>query len=81
MLDVALTWWNGHLRTLGHDAACAMTCYERGNQGHYKSDCPELKTQNHGDQAKGIGAYGMVYALGGGETNQDLDEIEDDIND
>nr|GEV96811.1 hypothetical protein [Tanacetum cinerariifolium] len=25
MLDAALTWWNGHLRTLGHDAAYAMT--------------------------------------------------------
>ncbi|GJW59406.1 hypothetical protein Tco_0108741 [Tanacetum coccineum] len=23
---------------------------------------------------------GMVYALGGGETNQDLDNVEDDIN-
>ncbi|GJW43766.1 putative reverse transcriptase domain-containing protein [Tanacetum coccineum] len=25
MLGVALTWWNGHVRTLGHDAAYAMT--------------------------------------------------------
>nr|GEV46967.1 reverse transcriptase domain-containing protein [Tanacetum cinerariifolium] len=25
ILDDALTWWNGHLRTLGHDAAYAMT--------------------------------------------------------
>nr|GEX83360.1 hypothetical protein [Tanacetum cinerariifolium] len=25
MLDAALTWWNGHLRTLGHDAAYVMT--------------------------------------------------------
>nr|GEX01808.1 putative reverse transcriptase domain-containing protein [Tanacetum cinerariifolium] len=25
MLDDALTWWNVHLRTLGHDAAYAMT--------------------------------------------------------
>nr|GEV98427.1 putative reverse transcriptase domain-containing protein [Tanacetum cinerariifolium] len=24
MLDAALTWWNGHVRTLGHDAAYAM---------------------------------------------------------
>nr|GEU95698.1 reverse transcriptase domain-containing protein [Tanacetum cinerariifolium] len=24
MLDVALTWWNGHVRTLGHDVAYAM---------------------------------------------------------
>nr|GEU49662.1 hypothetical protein [Tanacetum cinerariifolium] len=25
MLDAALTWWNGHVKTLGHDAAYAMT--------------------------------------------------------
>nr|GEY34906.1 hypothetical protein [Tanacetum cinerariifolium] len=38
------------------------------------------KNQNHGNQAEGTGARGMVYALGGGEINQDLDDIEDDIN-
>nr|GEX28437.1 hypothetical protein [Tanacetum cinerariifolium] len=57
-----------------------ITCYEYGNQGHYKSDCPELKKRNHGNQAEGTGARGMVYALGGDETNQDLDDIKDDIN-
>nr|GFB70755.1 hypothetical protein [Tanacetum cinerariifolium] len=25
LLGVALTWWNGHVRTLGHDASYAMT--------------------------------------------------------
>nr|GEV09251.1 hypothetical protein [Tanacetum cinerariifolium] len=48
--------------------------------GHYKSDCLELKNQNHGNQAEGTRARGMVYALGGEETNKDLDDIEDDIN-
>nr|GFD08373.1 hypothetical protein [Tanacetum cinerariifolium] len=57
-----------------------ITCYECANQGHYKSDCPELKNRNHGNQAEGTRAREMVYALGGGETNQDLDDIEDDIN-
>ncbi|GJZ32385.1 reverse transcriptase domain-containing protein [Tanacetum coccineum] len=57
-----------------------LTCYECGNQGHYKSDCPELKNRNHGNQAGGTEARGMVYALGGGETDQDLDNMEDDIN-
>ncbi|GJR22189.1 putative reverse transcriptase domain-containing protein [Tanacetum coccineum] len=56
------------------------TCYECGNQGHYRSDCPELKNQNHGNQAEGTGASGVVHALGGGETNQDLNNMEDDIN-
>nr|GEY71335.1 hypothetical protein [Tanacetum cinerariifolium] len=50
------------------------------NQGHYRSDCPELKNQNNGNQAGGTRARGMVHALGGGETNQDLNNMEDDIN-
>ncbi|GKG37037.1 RNA-directed DNA polymerase, eukaryota, partial [Tanacetum coccineum] len=47
-----------------------LTCYECGNQGHYKSDCPDLKKRNHENQAEGTEAHGMVYALGGGETDQ-----------
>ncbi|GKF05140.1 reverse transcriptase domain-containing protein [Tanacetum coccineum] len=50
-----------------------ITCYECGNQRHYKSDCPVL--QNQGTKARG-----MVYALGGGETDQDINNMEDDIN-
>nr|GEZ14963.1 hypothetical protein [Tanacetum cinerariifolium] len=56
------------------------TCYECGNQGHYRSDCLELKNQNHRNQAGDTRARGMVHALGAGETNQDLNNIEDDIN-
>ncbi|GJR01295.1 reverse transcriptase domain-containing protein [Tanacetum coccineum] len=36
--------------------------------------------QNHENQAGGTKARGMVYALGGGETDQDLNNMEDDIN-
>ncbi|GJY19080.1 hypothetical protein Tco_0390571 [Tanacetum coccineum] len=57
-----------------------LTCYECGNQGHYRSDCAELKNRNHGNQAGGTEARGMGYALGGGENDQDLDDMEDDIN-
>ncbi|GJW25779.1 hypothetical protein Tco_0039590 [Tanacetum coccineum] len=56
-----------------------LTCYECGNPWHYRSDCPELKNQNHGNQAKVTGARGLVHALGGGETDQDLNDMEDDI--
>ncbi|GJX42344.1 reverse transcriptase domain-containing protein [Tanacetum coccineum] len=167
MLGAALTWWNGHVRTLGHDAAYAMTweilkkkltdkyCPKgeikkleielwnlkvKGNDvggytqrfqklalmctkflydetekvdkyisglpdnihgnglekitvrssnycalnatitmmesvhpRHYMSDCPVLKNQ-------GTKARGMVYALGGGEIDQDINNMEDDIN-
>ncbi|GKE57339.1 reverse transcriptase domain-containing protein, partial [Tanacetum coccineum] len=54
------------------------TCYECENQGHYRSDCPELKNQNH--ENGGTGARGVVHALGGGETNQDHNDMEEDIN-
>nr|GEW47215.1 hypothetical protein [Tanacetum cinerariifolium] len=57
------------------------TCYECENQRHYRSDCLELKNQNYGNQAGGTGARRMVHALGGGETNQYLNNMEDDIND
>ncbi|GJV04938.1 hypothetical protein Tco_1338507 [Tanacetum coccineum] len=48
-------------------------------KGHYRSDCPELKNRNHGNQAEGTEARGMVYALEGGDTDQDLNNIEDEI--
>nr|GEY06595.1 hypothetical protein [Tanacetum cinerariifolium] len=66
-----------------HNGRCIIknpTCYEYGNQGHYRSDFPELKNQDHGNQAGGTGAHGMVHALKGGETNQDPNDVEDDIN-
>ncbi|GJR34980.1 reverse transcriptase domain-containing protein [Tanacetum coccineum] len=34
-----------------------LTCYESGNPGHYKSDCPKLKNQNHENQAEGTEAH------------------------
>nr|GEV37404.1 hypothetical protein [Tanacetum cinerariifolium] len=45
------------------------TCYQCGNQGHYRSDYPELKNQDHVNQARGTRAREMVHALEGGETN------------
>ncbi|GKD69125.1 hypothetical protein Tco_1323215 [Tanacetum coccineum] len=39
-----------------------------------------LKNRNHRNQTRGTEAHGMVYALRGGETDQDLDDMEDDIN-
>ncbi|GJZ57783.1 putative reverse transcriptase domain-containing protein [Tanacetum coccineum] len=57
-----------------------LTCYECGNQGHNMSDFPELKNRNHGNQVRGTEARRMVHALVGGETNQNLNNMEDDIN-
>ncbi|GKE27033.1 hypothetical protein Tco_1442417, partial [Tanacetum coccineum] len=58
-----------------------LTCYECENQGHYRSDCPKINNQNHGNQTGGTGARGMVHTLGrGGEINQDPNNMENDIN-
>nr|GEV90807.1 hypothetical protein [Tanacetum cinerariifolium] len=57
-----------------------LTCYECGNQRHYRTDCPELKNRNHENQTGGTEARGMVYALGGAENDQDLNHMEDNIN-
>nr|GEV36600.1 hypothetical protein [Tanacetum cinerariifolium] len=57
-----------------------LTCYDYRDQGHYMSDCPELKNQNHGNQPGNGEARGKVYALGRGETDQDPNNMEDDIN-
>ncbi|GJU86954.1 reverse transcriptase domain-containing protein [Tanacetum coccineum] len=56
-----------------------LTYYECGNPGHYRSDCPELNNQNHGNKVVGTRARGLVHALGGGEADQDLNDMEDDI--
>ncbi|GJU73009.1 hypothetical protein Tco_1264414, partial [Tanacetum coccineum] len=65
----------------GSKPLCPKCNYHHdGDCGHYKSDFSNLKNQNYGNQAKCTEARGMVYALGGGETNQDLNNMEDDIN-
>nr|GEV41733.1 hypothetical protein [Tanacetum cinerariifolium] len=40
LVDVILTWWNGHVRTLGHDAAYAMT-WETHNKKLMDNYCPK----------------------------------------
>ncbi|GJU82711.1 putative reverse transcriptase domain-containing protein [Tanacetum coccineum] len=50
-----------------------FTCFECGRQGHYMSDCPKLKDQNHGNKVgnkNGVSeARGKAYVLGGGKAN------------
>nr|GFA67796.1 hypothetical protein [Tanacetum cinerariifolium] len=63
----------------GTGASQKATCYECGNQGHCMRDCPEQKNQNHENQIKSTKARGVVHAFGGGETDQDLNNIKDEI--
>ncbi|GJR61079.1 putative reverse transcriptase domain-containing protein [Tanacetum coccineum] len=57
-----------------------VTCLECGRQRHYKSDCPKLKDQNHGNKAgnkNGVGkARGKAYVLGGGDANPDSNVVK-----
>ncbi|GKC76378.1 reverse transcriptase domain-containing protein [Tanacetum coccineum] len=53
--------------------------YAAGTGKRKENDYQELKNQNHGNQAEGTKACGMVYALGRGEIDQDLNNIEDEI--
>ncbi|GKC87640.1 reverse transcriptase domain-containing protein [Tanacetum coccineum] len=59
--------------------ALTITCFECGNQGHYRSKCPRLKNQNYGNQTGNGEARGRLYALGGGEADQDPNDFTDDI--
>ncbi|GKA14564.1 putative reverse transcriptase domain-containing protein [Tanacetum coccineum] len=47
------------------------TCYECGAQGHFKKDCPKIKSQNRGNKARVPYARGKSYVLGRGDTNPD----------
>nr|GEV97281.1 putative reverse transcriptase domain-containing protein [Tanacetum cinerariifolium] len=53
----------------------AVTCFECGRQGYYRSDCLNLKEKNRRNKAgnkNGVGeARGKAYMLGGGDANPD----------
>ncbi|GKD66975.1 putative reverse transcriptase domain-containing protein [Tanacetum coccineum] len=63
-----------------HEGPCNVRCGKR--QGHYRSDYPKLKDQNHGNKTankSNIGeARGKAYVLGGGDANPDSNIITAD---
>nr|GEW01365.1 hypothetical protein [Tanacetum cinerariifolium] len=56
-----------------------ITYYECRNQGHYRSDYPKIMNLKHGNQVEDNKAHRLVYDLGGEETEQDPNNIEDEI--
>ncbi|GKA51732.1 reverse transcriptase domain-containing protein [Tanacetum coccineum] len=68
---------------LHHEGPCTMRrgkCNKCGRQGHYRSDCPKLNDQNHGNKAGNknrIGkARGKAYVLGGRDANPDSNVVK-----
>nr|GFA66275.1 hypothetical protein [Tanacetum cinerariifolium] len=57
----------------------AGACYECGNTGHIKKNCPKLKNHGNGN-GKGV-AQGRVYALGGREASPDSNVITEEAKD
>ncbi|GJS60974.1 putative reverse transcriptase domain-containing protein [Tanacetum coccineum] len=52
-----------------------LTCFEYGAQGHIKRDYPELKNNNHGNQAGNNEATSKAYAVGTAGTNPNSNVI------
>ncbi|GKD90221.1 hypothetical protein Tco_1365728 [Tanacetum coccineum] len=68
-----------------HDGPCAPKCHKCNRVGHlacgYRSPTNTNASNNQRgtEVAEGTEARGMVYAFGGGETEQDLNNIKDEI--
>ncbi|GKD07405.1 putative reverse transcriptase domain-containing protein [Tanacetum coccineum] len=59
---------------LHHEGPCTIKC-ANGKKGHFKSDFPKLKNQNHGNKVASNDARKRDYALGGGDDNPDSNVV------
>ncbi|GJV05167.1 ribonuclease H-like domain-containing protein [Tanacetum coccineum] len=66
-------------KRVGHMTRDCRSPTATNNQRNPTSDCPKRRNQSHENQTRGTRAHGVVHALGGGETDQDPNKIEDEI--
>ncbi|GKC95253.1 putative reverse transcriptase domain-containing protein [Tanacetum coccineum] len=52
-----------------------VTCFVCGAQGYFRKDCPKIKNQNRGNNARVPDARGKAYVLGRGEANSDSNNV------
>nr|GEW64803.1 putative reverse transcriptase domain-containing protein [Tanacetum cinerariifolium] len=52
-----------------------VTCFGCGGQGHFKSNCPKIKNQNHRNKDANNDACRRASALGGGGGNPDFNVV------
>ncbi|GKA25480.1 putative reverse transcriptase domain-containing protein [Tanacetum coccineum] len=73
LLNSALTWWNSHKRTIGTDAAYAMSWRELMKL-MAEVYCPRNEIQKMESELT-VETRGKTYVLGGGDANPDLNVI------
>ncbi|GJR16258.1 hypothetical protein Tco_0798910 [Tanacetum coccineum] len=78
---VGLAWFSVDGNFISIFAPCdfqeMMTTVNQGMS--VESDCPERKNRNHENQTRGARARGAMHALREGETDQDPNNIKDEI--
>ncbi|GJR63119.1 hypothetical protein Tco_1505281 [Tanacetum coccineum] len=58
-----------------------ITCFECGEQRHYRKDYAKVKNQNRGSKARVLDARGKAYVLGGGDANPSSNTVTGDKSD